>query len=125
MTRKIRLVPVVWIVLLMIAPAYSEEVTHVPQTNTPPVIDGILDDDTWKEATKFENFKTIKPDYGKDPSQKTIAYITYDAENLYFAFRCFDTEPDKIKTSVSNRDNMFQDDNIIIMLDTFNTMQEA
>jgi hypothetical protein len=84
-----------------------------------------LNDAAWKEATKFENFKTIKPDYGKEPSQRTVAYMTYDAENIYFAFRCFDTEPDKIKTSVSSRDNMFQDDNIIIMLDTFNTMQES
>ena len=112
-------------VMLMSTKAFAEEVVSVHPTKISPAIDGILDDATWDEATKFENFKTIKPDYGKEPSQKTIAYMTYDAENLYFAFRCFDSEPDKIKTSVSSRDNMFQDDNIIIMLDTFNTMQEA
>jgi hypothetical protein len=104
---------------------YAEEITQVPKTTTPPVIDGILDDPTWNEAIKFEGFKTTKPDYGKEPSQKTVAYMTYDSENIYFAFRCFDNEPDKIKTSVSSRDNMFQDDYVIIMLDTFNTMQEA
>ncbi|UCE42842.1 MAG: carbohydrate binding family 9 domain-containing protein [Candidatus Aminicenantes bacterium] len=125
MTRTIRIVPVLCIVLILTATVYSEDVVHVPQTNTPPVIDGILDDTTWEKATKFENFKTIKPDYGKEPGQKTIAFMTYDAENLYVAFRCYDSEPDKIKTSVSNRDNMFQDDYVIIMLDTFNTMQEA
>ena len=105
--------------------AFAEEVVTIQPTKTAPSIDGILDDATWNGSSQFDNFKTIKPDYGQDPSQKTIAYMTYDAENLYFAFRCFDSEPNKIKTSVSSRDNMFQDDNIIIMLDTFNTMQEA
>ena len=125
MTRTISLVSVISFVLLMTVPIYAEDIIQVPLTNTPPVIDGILDDVTWDEATKFENFKTVKPDYGKEASQKTVAYMTYDAENIYFAFRCFDNEPDKIKTSVSSRDNMFQDDYVIIMLDTFNTMQEA
>jgi hypothetical protein len=125
MTKKIVISLVLFLALLQSSNAYAEEIIQILPTTTPPIIDGILDDAAWEKATSFENFKTIKPDYGKEPSQKTIAYMTYDAENLYFAFRCIDTEPDKIKTSVSSRDNMFQDDNIIIMLDTFNTMQEA
>jgi hypothetical protein len=104
---------------------HAGEPIQVARTKNPPVIDGILDDVAWEEAARFENFKTIKPDYGQEPGQKTVAYMTYDTENLYFAFRCFDTEPDKIKTSVSSRDDMFQDDHVVIMLDTFDTMQES
>lgn len=125
MTKNFILFLVIFLATAQASLVFSEEVVTVSSTKTPPVIDGILDDTAWGKAATFENFKTIKPDYGKEPSQKTIVYMTYDAENLYFAFRCFDTEPDKIKTSVSSRDNMFQDDNITIMLDTFNTMQEA
>ncbi len=125
MKRKIAIVSALFTIMLLSAALYAEEIVIIHPAKTPPSIDGILDEATWNEAAQFENFKTIKPDYGQEPSQKTIAYMTYDAENLYFAFRCFDTEPDKIKTSVSSRDNMFQDDNIIVMLDTFNTMQEA
>ncbi len=125
MKRKTIIVSTALVFLLIGMTAFAEEAAVVHPTKASPLIDGILDDTTWDEATKFENFKTIKPDYGKEPSQKTVAYMTYDTENLYFAFRCFDDEPDRIKTSVSSRDNMFQDDNIIIMLDTFNTMQQA
>jgi hypothetical protein len=125
MARKIIIALVLFLLVLQSSKIYAEEVVRVSSTQIPPEIDGILDDSAWETAIKFENFKTIKPDYGKEPGQKTIAYMTYDAENLYFAFRCFDNEPDKIKTSVSSRDNMYQDDNVIIMLDTFNTMQEA
>ncbi len=91
----------------------------------PPVIDGVLDDAAWTGGLKFDGFKTFKPDFGKDPSQKTEAYIAYDAENFYFAFRCYDSEPSKVKAAVSKRDNIFQDDIVFINLDTFNDNQSA
>ncbi len=91
----------------------------------PPVIDGVLDDPAWAGGLKFDGFKTLKPDYGKDASQKTEAYIAYDSENFYFAFRCYDSEPSKIKAAVCKRDTIFQDDLVFINLDTFNDRQSA
>lgn len=89
----------------------------------PPVIDGILDDAVWKVAPSEMGFKTWRPDMGKDMHQATVVYYAYDRENIYFAFRCFDTEPDKIKAAVSNRDNIFDDDWICINLDSFDDQQ--
>jgi hypothetical protein len=91
----------------------------------PPVIDGKLNPGEWDEAFKMTNFKTFQPDYGKDPSQKTEGYFLYDAENFYFAFRSYDTEPAKIKASINKRDNMFSDDFVGIVIDTYNTMQSG
>lgn len=113
------------LVLFASVSLYGEDTLTVPKTENPPVIDGEINETEWVDALKFDNFKTISPDYGKEPSQKTVAYMTYDSENFYFAIRGFDTEPKKIKSSVSSRDGMFQDDYIAIMLDTFGTMQEA
>ena len=123
--RSLSLVSAPILATLLISQVYATEVINVTHTNTPPVIDGSLDETTWDKAVRFDNFKTIKPDYGKEPSQKTIAYMTYDSENLYFAFRCYDSEPEKIKTSVSSRDRIYNDDYVLIMLDTFNTMQDS
>jgi hypothetical protein len=92
---------------------------------TSPVIDGVLDDPAWATGLKFDGFKTFKPDYGKEASQRTEAYIAYDAENFYFAFRCFDGEPSKVKAAVSKRDDIFQDDVVFIILDTFNDRQSG
>lgn len=125
MNKKIRKIFTMLVILTLSTVLVAEEILTVPRTNTPPVIDGKLDDATWAEALKFENFKTIEPDYGKEPSQKTEAFMTYDSENIYFALRCYDDEPKKIKASVSSRDTMFQDDYVAIILDTFNTMQEG
>jgi len=91
----------------------------------PPVVDGVLDDAAWASAARFDGFKTFKPDYGKDASQKTEAFVSYDAENFYFAFRCYDNEPSKVKAAVSKRDNIFQDDIVFIVLDTFNDNQSG
>lgn len=87
--------------------------------SSPPNIDGKLEEKEWLNVLTLSSFKTFSPDFGKDASQKTIAYAAYDSENLYFAFRCYENEPDKIKTSISNRDNNLADDWVCINLDSF------
>jgi hypothetical protein len=91
----------------------------------PPVIDGVLDDPAWAAGLEYDGFKTFKPDYGKEASQKTEAWISYDAENFYFAFRCFDNDSGKVKAAMSKRDNIFQDDVVFIVLDTFDDAQSG
>jgi len=106
--------------------AFAEEKLEplIPhKTDTPPVIDGILDDPVWQKSPYETGFKTYHPDYGKEMKEKTIVYYAYDWENIYFAFRCFDSEPDKIKASVTSRDNIRSDDWICINLDPFNDQQ--
>jgi hypothetical protein len=91
----------------------------------PPVLDGVLDDPIWATALKFENWKTFKPDIDKDPSQRTVAYLSHDADNIYFAFRCFDSDPGKIKAAVSKRDGIDADDLVGFILDTFDDQQSG
>ena len=93
------------------------------RVSAPPVIDGVLDDPAWREAQQITGFKTFFPDFGKDPSERTLACMAYDAENLYFAFYCHDRSPDKIKASMASRDTIQSDDFICINLDSFNDQQ--
>ncbi len=89
----------------------------------PPVIDGILDDAAWAGAAKVAGFKTWTPDIGLEMKEQTEVLLAYDAENIYFGFRCFDGEPARIKTSVDARDRIRADDWIAINLDSFNDQQ--
>jgi len=93
------------------------------RTDTPPVIDGILDDEVWQRAPSETGFQTYNPDYGQDMAFDTIVWYAYDWENLYFAYRCYDGEPDQIKSSISARDQIRPDDWICLNLDTFNDHQ--
>jgi hypothetical protein len=44
-------------------------------------------------------------------------WVSHDADYLYFAFQCDDPDPSSIKTSVTRRDNIWQDDWIGLSLD--------
>ena len=103
----------------------SETVEKIPKIDSPPKIDGKLDDAVWKTAFRMTNFKTFEPDYSKEPKEKTEAFMMYDSENFYFGFRCYDKEPKKIKASITKRDNMFDDDFIGVIIDTFNDKQSG
>ena len=93
------------------------------RADIPPVIDGVLDDPVWAQAPSETGFKTWRPDFGKDMQEKTVVYYAYDRENLYFAYRCYDSEPSKIKASITARDTIVRDDWVCLNLDTFNDQQ--
>jgi hypothetical protein len=90
-----------------------------------PVIDGELNDDIWKENPISEEFTTYNPIFGEKFPQKTLVWTGYDSKNIYFAFKCFDTEPEKIKTSITRRDNMFHDDWVGVSIDSMGNKQTA
>ncbi|MFC2119209.1 carbohydrate binding family 9 domain-containing protein [Bacteroidota bacterium] len=102
---------------------FAQEAFDPVKTTIPPKIDGILDEEIWQQSEGLTGFKTFMPDFGKDPEEKTIVYITYDSENVYFGFKCYDKEPEKIKTSVSPRDKIRPDDWICINIDSNNDNQ--
>lgn len=87
-----------------------------------PTIDGDFTESFWKRAPSVTGFKTFIPDFDVVPKEQTEVALAYDKENLYFAFRCYD-DPKNIKTSMSARDKMIQDDFICINLDAFNDQQ--
>ncbi|HEX9614082.1 MAG TPA: DUF5916 domain-containing protein [Bacteroidota bacterium] len=93
------------------------------RTDSPPVIDGRLDDKVWASAPRVSGFKTFIPDFGKDMPESTHVYMAYDRENLYFAYYCYDPDPSSIKAEVTNRDNIRRHDWICINLDSFNDQQ--
>jgi len=92
----------------------------------PPKLDGVLDDPAWQDALVVDGpFIVNQPVYGEILPQKTEVYLTYDSNNIYAAFYCHDTEPDKIKTSISRRDNLGTDDWVGVDLDATGNRQST
>lgn len=85
----------------------------------PPVIDGIIDDDIWKNVGWSGDFTQREPYEYQSPSQQTAFKILYDDDNLYVAIRAFDSEPDKIEKRLSRRDG-FEGDWVAISFDSYN-----
>ncbi|HKC66027.1 MAG TPA: DUF5916 domain-containing protein, partial [Pyrinomonadaceae bacterium] len=97
---------------------------RIPKFDKPPVIDGHLDDEVWKQAVVLKDFYQISPGDNIKPSRPTEVLIGYDAKFLYLGFHCYD-EPDKVRASVAKRDNVFGEDNVRVYLDTFNDQRRA
>ncbi len=105
-------------------PVEKNNPVRVPRFSTPPTIDGRLDDVVWRSAVLFGDFVQTQPGDNVAPSRRTEALLGYDSSNLYVAFRAFD-EPESVRSTVAQRDNVFEDDNVRIILDTFNDQQRA
>jgi len=95
------------------------------KTAISPVIDGVIENTIWKETIVDGDLVSTQPQFGETLAQKTDIYMTYDEENIYFAFHCHDSEPGSIKTSISKRDGMFSDDFIAVVFDTLGNSQRA
>ena len=91
----------------------------VGRFESPPVIDGKLDEEVWKDAATLGNFYQTQPGDNIPPSHPTSVLIGYDSKHLYFAFRAYD-EPHKVRATVAKRDQIFGDDTVQLILDTFN-----
>jgi hypothetical protein len=88
-------------------------------------IDGDLSENIWSKASISEDFLTFMPVYGERLSQETKVWMAYNSESLYFAFKCYDNEPGKIKTSISQRDRMFNDDWVAVLIDAMGNKQTS
>ncbi|HEY0005198.1 MAG TPA: sugar-binding protein [Pyrinomonadaceae bacterium] len=108
----------------LVLPPEKAGPVRIARFEKPPVIDGKLDDEVWKQATVFKDFYQFKPGDNIAPSQPTEAFIGYDARTLYIAFLAHD-EPGKVRATVPKRDSIFDDDFIGVFLDTFNDKRKA
>ena len=105
-------------------PPEKAEPVRIVRFEKAPVIDGKLDDEVWKQAAVLKDFYQTSPGDNTPASKPTEMLIGYDSKFLYFAFRCYD-DPDKIRATVAKRDNIFNEDNVRIFIDTFNDQRRA
>jgi len=105
-------------------PAEKSNPVRLVRFEKPPVIDGKLDDEVWKQAAVLKDFYQIQPGDNIFPAHPTEVRLGFDARFLYIAFHCFD-EPDKVRANIAKRDNIWDDDYVGILFDTFNDQRKA
>jgi hypothetical protein len=98
------------------------KVVRVARIESPPVIDGKLDESVWSQANVITDFHQIRPGDGTEPSERTEVYLLYDDDALYVGARMFDSEPDRIAApTVRQGQGLGRDDRLVVILDPFNT----
>ncbi len=100
--------------------ASAHRTIRASRTETPPKIDGKLDDACWQNSAKTGELIQFEPQRGEPATQPTTIYLAYDANKLYVAFECFKTDMDNLAANQTRRDSFFfSDDHVEILIDTF------
>jgi hypothetical protein len=88
---------------------------------TPPVIDGVVDDECWTAAALTEGLIQFQPIHGQPSPHRTVIHVGFDDEALYVAFVCYDSDPARMAAAMTRRDSdLGNDDAVAIFLDTLN-----
>jgi hypothetical protein len=97
----------------------------IPRTTETMTLDGAVAEALWEHALVLPLRYEVQPGENIDPPVRTEMLIAYDNANLYVGFRCHDDDPSAIRARFSDRDAMFSDDFVGIVLDTFNDERRA
>ena len=102
-------------------PPPAEFMQAIPEAKTPPKLDGAITGGEYAGAARLGEFITYIT--GEPPKWRTQLFITYDARNLYLAFRAED--PDvataKFVKQKPNRSDTYGGDIVELFLDPLGT----
>ncbi|MDB4924378.1 DUF5916 domain-containing protein [Mucilaginibacter sp.] len=88
---------------------------------TPPKVDGVLDDEVWKNIPIATGFIENNPVAGRHekPEERTEVKIIYDNTAIYVAARMYETSAKKVADELTARDQIAHDDFFGVILDTY------
>jgi Domain of unknown function (DUF5916)/Carbohydrate family 9 binding domain-like len=105
------------------APAASPRSTkslRAVRVQTPPRVDGVIDDTVWEAGEPVTDFVQQEPHVDAPATERTRVRVLYDDEALYFGVECFQRSPGGVVGRERRRDNALKDDDRFeIILDTF------
>jgi hypothetical protein len=85
-------------------------------------VDGVLDEEVYRTAKPITDFIQTLPGNNTEPTERTEAWVMFDALNIYVSARCWDSAPpEKWIANEMRRDanQIRQNDHFGMMLDTF------
>jgi len=91
----------------------------IPRIEATAVIDGKLDEAVWSRAARLTDFSQYQPVDGRPAAEPTEVLVWYGPDAIYFGIRASETHGDVVRATRANRDNITSEDNIQILLDTY------
>ncbi len=101
-------------------PTHQADPIRVPLVQGNYRIDGVMDEPLWQKAVPIDLPVEVDPGINVPAPQHTTAYLVDTGQALLVGFRAHDTEPEKIRAYLRDRDALFSDDYVGIILDTYN-----
>ena len=114
-------------ILLSTLISYAQKkVLQTQRSNENILIDGKLDENSWKNAPIASDFVMFEPDNGKPipEEKKTEIKILYNNDAIYIGALMRDDEPNKILKEISQRDSFGTADLFGVFINGFNDGQQ-
>jgi hypothetical protein len=95
---------------------------RVVRLSAPLRIDGRLEEPLYSTVPPISDFIQVEPQEGVPATERTEVWVSFDRDNIYVSFRCWETHPERLVANEMRRDNyaIFQgNDHIAFMFDTF------
>jgi len=103
----------------------AKTIQAVRINNATVKIDGYLDDLVWKKAVYAKDFIQRDPLEGAPATDPTEFAVLYEHEYLYIGIMAYCSEPEKIKSILSRRDDATPCDWLCVSLDSYNDNRTA
>jgi len=97
---------------------------RIPRFDAEVVIDGDLSDSAWVRAALLTGFSQYAPNDGVPAIDSTRVLVWYSANAIYFGIRAYELHGQPTAT-LADRDQIFGDDNVQILLGTFRDGKKA
>ena len=97
---------------------------RIPRFEADVVIDGDLADSVWAHAALLNGFSQYAPNDGVPAADSTQVLVWYSGNAIYFGIRAYELHGRPTAT-LADRDQIFGDDNIQILLGTFHDGKKA
>ncbi|MCO7227175.1 carbohydrate binding family 9 domain-containing protein [Pleionea sp. CnH1-48] len=97
----------------------------IPHIEEKPSLDGEMNEAAWQRAHKTVLGYETDPGENIPAKVKTTAYYYEDGANLYVAFVAEDPQVGELRAFFHDRDQSWSDDNVSIIIDTFNDERRA
>src|SRR5215216_2703434 len=98
---------------------------EIPRLESAVQIDGNLDEPVWSGATRLTGFWQYQPVDGRLAEEQTEVRVWYAADAIYFGVIAYDRNPRGIRATVADRDNIDNEDHVVLDLDTFHDRRRA
>jgi hypothetical protein len=87
-------------------------------------VDGRLDEPVWRRAACLRDFSQFLPTDGRAADDSTTVLVWYSPTAIYFGVRAFQ-DPAGVRATLADRDRIFGDDYVEVLLDTFDDQRRA
>jgi len=105
--------------------AQQRPVVTIPREDAEIRVDGVLDEPAWQQAAVLTGFHQYEPVDGRPAAERTEVLVWYSPTAIHFGIRAFDSQPGTVRATNADRDNIGNDDQVTIYLDTFNDRRRA